>query len=196
MSASENSSIIAFLLRVKGLRLSALIATVTIAFAVGIVSIMSWLLKGEVTWDYVLTGLVTAAIVAPPSLALLTQLERQRSRMEALIARQAAELVRFEARATHILQSSADGLYGVDKAGLVTFINPAVCALLGYQAGEVIGRDAHALFHHSYPDGSAYPVGDCPSHGTLLSGSAVASTARFTGMPTGMPCRSCMRCIR
>ena len=325
MRASENSPAIAFLLRLKGLRLWALIASVTIAFAVGIVSVMSLLLKGEVTWDYLLTGLVTAAIVAPISLALLTQLlnalaasneallenqltetrqrlngaldasrkvlqtivdtvpvrvfwkdrdllylgcnpafardagktrpeeligrddyamgwsdqaalyraddravmtsgipklgyeepqttpdgrqiwlrtskvplrdpqgetigvlgiyeditarkhaeaelERYRHHLEDLVAQRTAELGKIEAKASHILQSSADGLYGIDRKGVVTFINPAACALLGYQAGEVVGRDAHALFHSKYPDGLPYPPEECPSHGALLTG--------------------------
>jgi signal transduction histidine kinase/ActR/RegA family two-component response regulator len=74
MSGHENSAAVSFLLHQKGMRLWLLIATVTIGCAVAIVSLMSWLLKGVVTWDYVLTGLVTAAIVAPPSLALLNQL--------------------------------------------------------------------------------------------------------------------------
>ena len=42
-----------------------------------IVSVMSLLLKGEVTWDYVLTGFITACIVAPPSLGLLNYLLRE-----------------------------------------------------------------------------------------------------------------------
>jgi hypothetical protein len=173
MGNSATSSIIGFLLRIKGVRLWALIATVTIAVAVGIVSVMSWLIRGEVSWDYVLTGLVTAAIVAPPSLALLTRMVRQRSRIEELELRHALEVGKAEARASHILRSSADGLYGVDRDGLITFINPAACALLGYCAEQVIGHSAHALFHHSRPDGTPYPVDECPSHGALRSGNAV-----------------------
>jgi signal transduction histidine kinase len=42
--------------------------------------------------------------------------------------------------------------------------------MLGYPPEQVIGKNAHALFHHSRADGLAYPVGDCPSHGTLRSG--------------------------
>jgi len=328
MGSSENSSAIAFLLRVKGMRLWGLIATVTIVCAIGIVSAMSYLLKGAVTWDYVLTGLVTAAIVAPPSLALLThllnalassneallaermaeteqrlngalgesrnilqtivdtvpvrvfwkdldlrylgcnpafardagkasseevvgrddfqmgwaqqaelyraddrsvmasgqsklgyeepqttpdgrqiwlrtskaplrnpqgrtigvlgiyeditaekqaedELDRHRHHLEDLVVQRTEALYETEARASHILQSSADGLYGIDREGRITFINPAACALLGYSAEQVIGRGAHALFHHSRPDGTPYPEDACPSHGALHSGNAV-----------------------
>ena len=93
--------------------------------------------------------------------------------LEELVQQRTAELMATEARASHILESSADGLYGVDRSGVITFINPAACALLGYRAEEVIGRHGHAQFHHSKPDGSPYPESECPSHNALLLGEEV-----------------------
>jgi PAS domain S-box-containing protein len=92
------------------------------------------------------------------------ELEQHRSHLENLVQQRTAELVRTEARASHILHSSADGLYGVDADGRITFINPAACELLGYLPEQVIGKSAHDLFHHSKADGSPYPVAECPSH--------------------------------
>jgi diguanylate cyclase (GGDEF)-like protein/PAS domain S-box-containing protein len=64
----------------------------------------------------------------------------------------AAEKLRLDG----ILGSVGDGVYGVDAAGVVTFINPTALRLLGYGAeDEVIGRSAHALFHHAAEDGRA-----------------------------------------
>ena len=93
--------------------------------------------------------------------------------LEELVQQRTAELMATEARASHILESSADGLYGVDRNGVITFINPAACALLGYRAEEVIGRHGHAQFHHSKPDGSPYPLSDCPSHNAMRLGERV-----------------------
>jgi PAS domain S-box-containing protein len=101
------------------------------------------------------------------------ELARYRLRLEDLVRQRTAQLMETEARAGHILESSADGLYGVDRDGLVTFVNPAACRMLGYRVEQVVGRSAHALFHHSRPDGTAYPVGECPSHGALREGREV-----------------------
>ena len=101
------------------------------------------------------------------------KLEQYQRHLESLVQQRTSELMATEARASHILQSSAAGLYGTDAAGLITFINPSACANLGYQADDVIGRPAHTLFHHSKADGTPYPVEECPSHGALRRGAKV-----------------------
>ena len=98
------------------------------------------------------------------------ELENHHRHLEELVIERTAALMETEARASHILNSSADGLYGVDRQGRITFINPAACALLGYQAADVIGHDAHALLHHSHADGTPYPASDCPSQNSLKLG--------------------------
>ncbi|MFO1418889.1 MAG: PAS domain S-box protein [Methylotetracoccus sp.] len=98
------------------------------------------------------------------------ELDRYRHHLEELVAQRTAELMRTEAKATHILQSSADGLYGIDTEGRATFINRAACRILGYSPVEVIGRSVHALFHHSHADGTAYPIEECPSHHAISDG--------------------------
>ena len=98
------------------------------------------------------------------------ELEQHRQHLEELVARRTEELLETEARASLILASSGDGLYGVDRHGVITFMNPAAGAMLGYTPEQAVGKDGHALFHHSRADGSPYPVGECPCHGTLRSG--------------------------
>ena len=99
-----------------------------------------------------------------------TELAQYRRHLEDLVEQRTRELMLTEAKASLILESSADGLYGVDAQGLITFINPAGCATLGYRAEEVVGRSAHALFHYQKPDGTPYPVEACPSHNALRLG--------------------------
>lgn len=60
-----------------------------------------------------------------------------------------------------ILRSTAEGIFGVDTEGCITFVNPAACRLLGYSAEELIGQPSHATIHHRRPDGSDYPVEQC-----------------------------------
>ncbi|MDD3329192.1 MAG: ATP-binding protein [Zoogloea sp.] len=69
-----------------------------------------------------------------------------------------------------LLESVAEGIFGLDTAGRTTFINPVALTLLGYTADELIGQPMHALTHHSQPDGQPYPAEACPSHQTLQDG--------------------------
>ena len=101
------------------------------------------------------------------------ELAAYRHDLESLVAERSAALSDVEARASHLLESSAAGLFGIDRRGLITFINPAACDLLGYTAEHVIGQSAHQLFHHSRVDGSSYPVADCPSYLSLEVGRRV-----------------------
>ncbi|MCK6410759.1 MAG: PAS domain S-box protein, partial [Thauera sp.] len=65
---------------------------------------------------------------------------------------------------------------GVDKQGRVTFINPAACRMLGLTPESVVGRQIHPLIHHSRPDGSTYPLCDCPTNQTLHHGGVMTVT--------------------
>ncbi len=69
-----------------------------------------------------------------------------------------------------LLESVAEGIFGIDRQGRATFINPAALAMLGYTPEEVIGKPIHELMHHSFPDGDHYPTDVCPTSLTLLDG--------------------------
>lgn len=101
------------------------------------------------------------------------ELDLYRSHLEALVKERTSALLQTEARASHILNSTADGLYGLDHNGNLTFINPAACSLLGYTPEQVIGRDCHPLFHHKRSDGTPYPAEACPGLAALRQGLAV-----------------------
>jgi len=71
---------------------------------------------------------------------------------------------------TLILESAAEGIFGVDVNGVINFVNPAGSAMLGYEQDELLGRDSHATLHSCRADGSPYPVDDCPVHSALAAG--------------------------
>jgi PAS domain S-box-containing protein len=73
-----------------------------------------------------------------------------------------------------LLESTGDGIFGVDMAGRCMFANRAAAELLGYQPQALLGRNMHALIHHSREDGSPYPEADCPI---------------FNAFRQGLPCR-------
>jgi PAS domain S-box-containing protein len=61
-----------------------------------------------------------------------------------------------------ILNSAGEGIFGVDTEGKVTFVNPAMAQMLGWEIPELLGRSAHDLSHHTRPDGQPYPLEECP----------------------------------
>jgi len=103
-----------------------------------------------------------------------SELDQYRSHLEKLVQQRTSELLQTEARASHILHSSADGLYGTDRNGMIIFVNAAGCSMLGYQtADQLIGHSPHVLFHHTKADGSPYPAEECPSLNALTKGEKV-----------------------
>jgi PAS domain S-box-containing protein len=73
------------------------------------------------------------------------------------------QLKSAEARHRQILESAAEGIYGLDLDGICTFINKTGAAMLGYRPKEIIGRRMHSLVHHTRHDGSPYPEEECPT---------------------------------
>ncbi|HET7787009.1 MAG TPA: PAS domain S-box protein [Myxococcales bacterium] len=61
-----------------------------------------------------------------------------------------------------LLDSTGEGIYGVDLDGRVTFANRACLRVLGYpDQRAILGRNAHDVFHHSRADGTPYPREQC-----------------------------------
>ena len=56
-----------------------------------------------------------------------------------------------------ILNSAGEGICGLDRNGLTTFVNPAAARMLGWLPEELHGKPQHAVIHHTRPDGKPYP---------------------------------------
>ncbi len=61
-----------------------------------------------------------------------------------------------------LLESTGEGIFGIDLDGHCMFINRAGASMIGFEPGQVIGRNMHELTHHTHADGSHYADGDCP----------------------------------
>jgi PAS domain S-box-containing protein len=59
-------------------------------------------------------------------------------------------------------------LWLVDGDDRIAFVNDAAVRLLGFDSDEeLLGRPSHDSIHYKHPDGSPYPVEDCPiTHAT------------------------------
>jgi len=71
-----------------------------------------------------------------------------------------------------ILDSAAEGIYGMDLDGRTTFVNPAGANLTGHEVDELLGRRQHDIVHAARPDGTPYPFEDCPVTASLRHGLA------------------------
>ena len=73
-----------------------------------------------------------------------------------------------------LLESTGEGIFGVDMDGRCTFVNRAAAQMLGRRTEDVLGCNMHELMHHSHADGRHYPESDCPI---------------FNAFRQGLPCR-------
>ncbi len=61
-----------------------------------------------------------------------------------------------------ILASVGDGVYGVDRQGLIQFANPAAVDLLGYaDEPDLVGQSAYEKFHYAFENGAPMPRSAC-----------------------------------
>jgi diguanylate cyclase (GGDEF)-like protein/PAS domain S-box-containing protein len=74
--------------------------------------------------------------------------------------RGAAELERERAASLSqaITDSVPDGLYVVDGDGSIIYVNQSGLRMLGYDADDLLGRDARVALHQLSPDGTPFPV--------------------------------------
>jgi diguanylate cyclase (GGDEF)-like protein/PAS domain S-box-containing protein len=61
-----------------------------------------------------------------------------------------------------ITDNATVGLFLLDKDYHCTFMNPAAESITGYSRTEIQGRTLHDIIHHTHPDGTPFPIEDCP----------------------------------
>jgi PAS domain S-box-containing protein len=83
-----------------------------------------------------------------------TRDSRSATRLQGALSRE--EQVRL------LLDSTAEGIYGIDLQGNCTLCNHACARLLGYGSpANLLEKNMHALMHHTRSNGTPYPVGEC-----------------------------------
>jgi PAS domain S-box-containing protein len=73
-------------------------------------------------------------------------------------------------RSDSVLNAAADGIVGINALGTIKIANPAAACMLGYAPEELYGRGLHGLIHHTRPDGTPYPMDECPTYASLSDG--------------------------
>jgi PAS domain S-box-containing protein len=83
------------------------------------------------------------------------------------------QLARESSRMRMITTHVADALFFLDYDARITFMNPAAEQTFGWVLPEVRGRSLHDIVHYKRPDGSPFPLAECPLGAALADGIAV-----------------------
>ena len=78
----------------------------------------------------------------------------------------AAELRRAQA----IIENAADGIFHLDQEGRTTSANPEAERLFGWPEQDLLGKKLHDIIHYKRPDGSAFPMCECPLGNVFTTG--------------------------
>jgi PAS domain S-box-containing protein len=61
-----------------------------------------------------------------------------------------------------ITENASSALFLMDEQGCPTYVNSAAVEMFGWTLQELRGRPLHDTVHHTRPDGSPYPIAECP----------------------------------
>jgi len=78
-----------------------------------------------------------------------------------------------------LLNAAGEGICGLDRAGKITFANPAAARILGYYVDELIGRGWLEVVCQAKPDQLAASPSDFPINATLNNGLVQRITSEY-----------------
>jgi len=86
-----------------------------------------------------------------------------------------------------LLDSAADGIFAVDRDGICTFANRALTRLTDYSLEEFLGANIHDLIHSRRPDGTPYPMNECPIYQCVVKGAGARLENEVAWRKDGVP---------
>ncbi|MFC8799263.1 response regulator [Promicromonospora sp. NPDC057138] len=112
---------------------------------------------------WVASALWVAVLIAVVARQILVVADNESLRhgLERRVRERTTQLRSLASERERTLESVADGIYGVDHEGRVTFVNAAAAHTLGASSADLVGRDAHATFHAPAEDGTPLPAEHC-----------------------------------
>lgn len=72
-----------------------------------------------------------------------------------------------------VAENAIDAVFVLDREGRATFANKAAEEMFGWSQSELSGHRLHNLIHGKRPDGSPYPIFDCPLNAVFASGQSL-----------------------
>ena len=97
-------------------------------------------------------------------------LRKARDDLELKVEERTQELKVAEEHTRRILESAGEGVFGLNAQGITTFVNPSACRMTGFSPEELIGKPMHTLIHHTYADGTPYPLEKCHMRAAFTEG--------------------------
>jgi PAS domain S-box-containing protein len=94
----------------------------------------------------------------------------ERKRAEEALRQSEAESRRLLDYHQAVMANMGEGLFTTDAQGLVTYMNPVAESLFGWKSAELLGRRMHDVTHYQRPDGSPFPIEECPGFQVLHEG--------------------------
>ncbi|HRP01927.1 MAG TPA: PAS domain S-box protein [Candidatus Kapabacteria bacterium] len=113
----------------------------------------------KIDLNFNILSIVSISIFIAFLLLIVFLIYRHRKTKEQLLLKE--QITIAQSRLKQILDGTDQGIYGLDKDGLCTFINTAACQIIGFEHDECIGRNMHHLIHHHHSDGSYFPAEEC-----------------------------------
>ncbi|MBM7578701.1 sensor domain-containing phosphodiesterase [Jeotgalibacillus terrae] len=81
-----------------------------------------------------------------------------------------------------ILNSAGEGIYGLDKNGVITFCNPTAATMLDYEVDDLVGKKQDEVVAHFSKEMEQYQQMSSPIHESLATGEkAYSAEEKFAG---------------
>ncbi|NWG31077.1 MAG: PAS domain S-box protein [Rhodocyclaceae bacterium] len=137
--------------------------------------------NGELYWVQATIAPILSPQTGKPVgyLSIRTEITRQKN----------AELAarRMESYLRAILDCLGEGVYTLDRAGQMVFMNAEGARMLGFAVEELVGKPLHDLIHHHRPDGRPLPAAECPIHLAMQEGRIYRSSEEVFFRKDGSP---------
>lgn len=139
--------------------------------------------RGWQSWGMLAVGIFCTGLMG----AILLLGTGYTARMLALVDDKTLALKESASRFREITDTLGEGIYVMDRDGLITFSNPEAQRLLGWSEQALLGKNAHALFHYQRPDHTHYPQSECLMRNVMHTGQTFKSSDEVFWTKNGTP---------
>jgi diguanylate cyclase (GGDEF)-like protein/PAS domain S-box-containing protein len=101
-----------------------------------------------------------------------------------IIKRNSIELIEEKDWFLQVNDSLGEGLYVLDNNSIIKYINPIACKILGYEKEELLGKNAHYLFHF-HMNNKFTEQKNCPILKKIISNGSYESEEEFFKIKNG-----------
>lgn len=139
--------------------------------------------RGWQSWGMLAIGIFGTGLMG----AILLLGTGYTARVLALVDEKTLALKESASRFREITDTLGEGIYVMDRDGLITFSNPEAQRILGWSEQELLGRNAHILFHYQKADHSHYPQSECVLRNVVHTGLTYKSSEEVFLTKKGTP---------